>query len=37
MMLVINHKQKNKTYHIMTYEEWVKLGKPVHCGLYIED
>ena len=27
----------NKTYHIMTYEEWIKLGKPVHCGLYIED
>ena len=30
-------KPKNKTYHIMTTEEWVKLGKPTNCGLYVED
>ena len=28
---------KKKTYHIMTRDEWVELGKPEYCGVYIED
>lgn len=28
---------KHKTYHIMTHDEWVELGKPQYCGMYVED